>query len=260
MAEDFEYESQTERAFAALIDLLNVATKELNRPKSKFSWVNSGPPVALAMSAIFSLLEDHDSARRYVAMHLTLLEETSPEADVDASLDSIYRLYGDSHGLPQGDSVREGARRWREALANGTATRGDPLMFGLRLLIQKVYPRLSGNRDLDRLMVGICLALKFCMRLLEPHERSYQETVEFAVEYLDEVASKKKLNSEELRNYILWHMNQHEYDFIETLATIMEEVPCLFASHYPPLSWVLLEPPESECLRARLQRATGVSA
>ncbi len=260
MSGQMSFKSQNERAFMALLDFLNMATEELNRPKSKPSLINNRPQVALAVSAIHSLLGDDDSARKYAETHLSLLKESCGGTDLDASFDSIYRLYGDSHGLSLGDTVREGAARWREVLADGNTVKGDPLMFGLRVLIVKVCPKFFGNPDENRLMMGILVLLRLCTRLLEPHERSYQDTVEFASKCLDEVANSKRCNREELMRYIWWHASQSRADFVETVATIMEEMPSLFDPNYPVPGRLLLNMPESELLRARLERAAGIAS
>lgn len=236
MTEELNYETYEERAVASLIDLLDVAKEELNANHWP-SLIDTRTETMMAIAAIYSLLGDHESARKYLAMHLDWLNRRYPGgADLDPSFDAIYRLYGDSHGLPYGDAIRERALDRQEALANGQAKQVDPMIFGLGMLLSALSINIEEDHDRNRLLVGILVALRICLTLFKPHEADYRETIQYTKELLEKIAAKTGLNAEELTDFVLWHMNQQQTGFIETLATIMKEMPGLFEEHYPSSS------------------------
>ena len=252
MSEKFNYKSHEERAVAALIDLLDMAKEELNTNRWP-SLLDTRIVTTMAIAAIHSLLGDHESARKYLAMHLDWLNRRYPGANLDPSFDAIYRLYGDSHGLPYGDAIRERALDRQEALANGKPHRDDPMVFGLGLLV------CVQDHDANRLLVAILVTLRICLSLFKPHELDYRETIQFMIELLGKIAAKTGLNAEELTNHVLWHMNQQQSEFIEELAAIMREAPYLFEAHYPPNSELLLERPEAQFLKEGMSDVRDIS-
>jgi hypothetical protein len=245
---------------AALVDLLNIAKEELNRTNSGLCMVDSKPEAMMAVAAICWLLEDHESARKYVAMHLEWQNENYPGIDLDPSFDTVYRLYGNNHGLPYGKDIEERALHRQEALANGQTHRGDPMMFGLRILLSNISIRFTRDRDQGRLVIAICVALRLCLTLFKDYERDYRETIQLAHDLFEKIASRAGFNARELTGYILAKMNQGQSDFIETLSTVMSEVPSLFGSSYSEQPEILLETPKAGIVKPRLKRASSVTA
>ena len=77
MTEELNYETYEERAIASLIDLLDMAKEELNTNHWP-SLIDTRTETMMAIAAIYSLLGDHESARKYLAMHLDWLNRRDP--------------------------------------------------------------------------------------------------------------------------------------------------------------------------------------